>query len=119
MFRKFTPIVLIVVSMLTISITDGHAHSNHLNVDAESTSYQDLTLSHQEQNRIFNLKDIRDKNECLINCCDMFCGVCCAFRLSAMDVAIDISAPSKIKFVTTLLYLDENPIAAESPPPRS
>jgi hypothetical protein len=36
-----------------------------------------------------------------------------------MDVAIDISAPSKIKFVTTLLYLDENLIAAESPPPRS
>ena len=119
MFRKFTPIVLIVASMLIISITDGHAHSNHLNVDAESTSYYDLTLSHQEQNRILNLKDIRDKNECLITCCDNFCAVCCAFSFSPMGVAIDISAPSKIQFVTALLYLDENPIAAESPPPRS
>ena len=119
MFRKLTPIVLIVVSMLVISITDGHAHSNHINVDAESTSYQDLTSSHQEQNRILNIKDIRDKNECLINCCDKFCAVCCAFSFSSTDVAIDISAPSKIKFVTTVLYLDENLIAAESPPPRS
>ena len=119
MLRKLKPIFLIVASMLIISITDGHAHSNHLNVDAESISYHDLTLSHQEQNRILNLKDIRDKNECLINCCDNFCAVCCAFSFSSMDVAIDISAPSKIKFVTTLLYLDENLIAAESPPPRS
>ncbi len=119
MLRKLTPIFLIVASMLIISITEGHAHSNHLNVDAESISYHDLTLSHQEQNRILNLKDIRDKNECLINCCDNFCAVCCAFSFSAMDGAIDISAPSKIKFFTSLLCLDENPIAAESPPPRS
>jgi hypothetical protein len=119
MFRKFTPIVLIVASMLMISITDGHAHSNHLKIDAVSTPYHDLTLSHQEQNRILNRQDIRDKNECLTTCCDNFCAVCCAFSFLSMDVAIDISAPSKIKFVTTLLYLDENPIAAESPPPRS
>lgn len=119
MLRKLTPIFLIVASMLIISITDGHAHSNYLEIGAESTSYNKLTLAHQEQNRILNLKDIRDKNECLINCCDNFCTVCCAFSFSSMDGAIDISAPSKIKFVTTLLYLDENLIAAESPPPRS
>jgi len=119
MFNKFTPIVLIVASMLIISITDGHAHSNHLKIDSESTSYHDLTLSHQEQNRTLNLEDIRDKGECLITCCDSFCAICCAFSFSPMNVAIDISAPSKIKFVTALLYLDENPIAAESPPPRS
>ena len=119
MYSKFTPIFLIVVSMFIVSIADGHAHSNYIEVDAESTPCHGLTLSHQEHNRKLNLEDIRDKNECLITCCDSFCAVCCTFSFSTMDVAIDISAPSKIKFVTTLLYIEENPISAETPPPRS
>ena len=119
MLSKFTPIVLIVASMFIVSIADGHAHSNHLEVDAESTSCHELILSHQEHNRKLNLEDIRDKNECSITCCDSFCAVCCTFSFSTMDVAIDISAPSKNKFFTTWLYIEENPITAETPPPRS